>query len=83
MIKVLLFAHFRDIAGFDKIELPIGDMANVRDLRIALKPHVPIALIDELNSETAMVSVNHKYAGWDAPLSDGAEIGLLPPVSGG
>jgi len=29
------------------------------------------------------VSVNHKYAGWDGILSNGDEVGILPPVSGG
>lgn len=83
MIKVLLFAHLRDIAGINQIELPLGEMTHVRDLLSGLLPYVPIELIQALDDKTAMVSVDHKYAGWDAPLTDGVEVGVLPPVSGG
>jgi molybdopterin synthase sulfur carrier subunit len=83
MIRVLLFANLRDIAGVSQIELPLGNMLQVRDLLTGLSPQVPAALIEALSDESAMVSVNQKYAGWDAPLFDGAEVGILPPVSGG
>ncbi|MFT6407816.1 MAG: molybdopterin synthase sulfur carrier subunit [Arenicella sp.] len=83
MIKVLFFAHLRDIAGANQVDLSIGDMTHVRDLLRGLLPHVPIELIEALEDQTAMVSVNQKYAGWDAELIDGAEVGILPPVSGG
>jgi len=48
-----------------------------------MAPYVPKVLIDELRDQTAMISLDHKYATWDAPLSDNVEIGILPPVSGG
>jgi len=83
MIKVLFFAHLRDLAGANQIELPLGDITHVRDLLTALEPHVPKDLVDALRDESAMVSVNHKYAEWDALLPDNAEVGILPPVSGG
>ena len=83
MIKVLFFAHLRDHAQTDSVELPLGDMQVVRDLLAGLQDHVPQALIDALSDESALVSVNQQYAGWDAQLEDGAEVGILPPVSGG
>lgn len=83
MIKVLFFANLRDFAGVDSIEVDDKDIHNMRDLLSALKDHLPTELFDNLSDESAMVSVDHKYAGWDAPLHDGAEVGLLPPVSGG
>lgn len=83
MISVLFFANLRDHAGVDSIELPAEDIRCVRDLLTAFKGVLPDALIDVLSDESAMVSVDHKYAPWDAPLHDGAEVGLLPPVSGG
>ena len=83
MIKVLFFGHLRDTAGTNQVELPIGDMTTVRDLVHGLIPYVPVELIDALSDESAMMSVNHEYASWDAPLPDGAEVGILPPVSGG
>jgi molybdopterin converting factor small subunit len=83
MIKVLFFAHLRDVAEASQVEIPIGNMIQVRDLLLGLKPYVPDELVNLLADETAMVSVNQKYAAWDAPLPDGAEVGILPPVSGG
>ncbi len=83
MIKVLFFAHLRDLAGVSQLEVPLGEMTHVRDLLQGLEPHVPKPLIDALSDQTAMVSVDHKYAGWDAPLIDNVEVGILPPVSGG
>jgi sulfur-carrier protein len=29
------------------------------------------------------VAVNHRWAEWTTPLSDGDEVAFLPPVSGG
>ncbi len=83
MIKVLFFAHLRDLANTEQIEIPAGDITYVRDLLDAMQPFVPLELIDALREESALVSVNHKYAAWDAELHDGAEVGILPPVSGG
>lgn len=83
MIKVLFFAHLRDLAGVNQVQLPVGEMVRVRDLLDGLLPYVPHGLIEVLRDESAMVSVNHKYAGWDALLPDDAEVGILPPVSGG
>lgn len=83
MIKILFFAQLRDYAGTDSLEIPLGDMRVVRDLLVGLKAHAPEKLIDVLSDESAMVSINHQYAGWDAELTDGAEVGMLPPVSGG
>jgi len=83
MIRVLLFANLRDVAGTNQVELPLDNMTHVRDLLTGLSAHVPLELIEVLSDESAMVSINQKYAGWDAPLVDGAEVGFLPPVSGG
>ena len=83
MIQVLLFAGLRDLAGVDSIEIPSDGISHVRDLPAALSEFLPAELIEALRDESTMVSVNHKYAAWDAPLPDGAQVGLLPPVSGG
>jgi len=83
MIKVLFFAHLRDLANTDQIDISSDGITHVRDLLTALKQIMPAELIEALQDETAMVSVNHKYAGWDAELNDGVEVGILPPVSGG
>jgi molybdopterin converting factor small subunit len=58
-------------------------MQTTQDLLDGLTPYVPPALIEALRDQSAMISVDQRYAGWDAPLHDGAEVGILPPVSGG
>lgn len=83
MIKVLFFAHLRELAGADAVEVPLQEMTVASDLLNGLQGHVPQALIDELQDQSAMVSINHRYAGWEGQLQDGAEVGILPPVSGG
>lgn len=83
MIKVLFFAHLRDLANTDQVEVPPQNISHVRDLLVAMDGLVPAELIESLRDESALVSVDHRYAGWDAALDDGAEVGILPPVSGG
>ncbi len=83
MVKVLFFANLRELANTDSIELELGKARIVRDLLETMSSHFPADLINSLRDETVMVSVNHKYAGWDGAVIDGDEIGLLPPVSGG
>jgi len=77
-VKVLFFAHLRDTAQTDSIELDIGHAKQVRDLLGIMQGTLPDALIESLSDESAMVSVNHKYAGWDGELADGDEVGILP-----
>ena len=83
MIKVLFFANLRDLAGTDVFEIGAEGISNVRELVAAFSEKLPDELGAALSDESAMVSVDHKYAGWDATLCDGAEVGFLPPVSGG
>lgn len=83
MIKVLFFASLRDEAQTSTCEVDALDVSNVRELVTKLSEQLPSALIDALSDEASMVSINHQYAGWDAKLSDGDEVGFLPPVSGG
>jgi molybdopterin converting factor subunit 1 len=79
-LHVLLFARARDLAGCEKVavELPAG--ATVADLRrrvVALYPKLA-----DLAGKCA-VAVEAEFVGDDRVLREGAEIALLPPVSGG
>jgi molybdopterin converting factor subunit 1 len=77
---VRLFARVRDLAGAPAVlvELPPG--ASVADLRARLVDQYP-ALAPLLGR--CAVAVNNEFAGDDQFLPEGAEIALLPPVSGG
>jgi molybdopterin converting factor subunit 1 len=79
-VRVRLFARARELAGADSVavELPAG--ATVADLRRRLSEACP-ALRGLL--PRSAVAVNQEFADDGTPISPGAEVALLPPVSGG
>lgn len=73
MITVLAFARYRDLLGFERVELaatPTLD-ALLADPRFAKLP------------KDALLAVNQEFAERGVSLKDGDEVALLPPVSGG
>jgi len=82
MIKVLFFAQLSEIAKCSSLDVDLKS-GDVKDLLEGMKGDVPDLLLEKLKDQTAMVSINQKYATWESKLSDGDEIGFLPPVSGG
>ena len=79
-VHLLLFALYRDLAGVDELTLDLPDGSNAAgalsilrssDARFARLPQRPV------------VAVNREYALLDAPLRDGDELALIPPVAGG
>ena len=79
-LHVRLFARARDLGGADSVavELPAG--ATVAELRRRLAGQCP--RLADLVGKCAM-AVDAEFAGDADVLRDGAEIALLPPVSGG
>jgi len=72
---VRLFAAVRERVGRESVELELPDGARVRDAldRIEhLAPDLPLVL-----------AVNRRYASDEEPLSEGDELAVVPPVSGG
>jgi MoaE-MoaD fusion protein len=71
-VTVRLFAGLRERAGWSRREV---DVATVADVWRAL----------DLGDEPAglLYAVNKEYAPQDKTLSDGDEVALIPPVSGG
>lgn len=75
MITLLAFARYRDLLGFDRLELarpepPTLDVLLTQD-RFARLP------------KEALLAVNRRMTDRAAILSDGDEVALMPPVSGG
>ena len=77
-MKVLLFARAKDLIGADCVE--VADAATVGELRSRLIERYP-NLAGLL--EKSAVAVNDEFAEDGATIPAGAEVALLPPVSGG
>ena len=78
-LTVRLFAGLRERAGAPTLELDVPEPATVADLRGALAA-TPLAGLPE---RSFIVAVNREYADPGAPVRDGDEVALIPPVSGG
>lgn len=74
-VSVRLFAALREQAGVRERKVDVPDGATVGDVWPAL------ALGDE--PPGLLYALNREYADAATPLSDGDEVALIPPVSGG
>ena len=79
-MKIRLFARARELAGADAIEVALPAGATVRDLRQRIAAEFP-ALAGLL--QRSALAVNDEFADDGLTLPLGAEVALLPPVSGG
>jgi molybdopterin synthase catalytic subunit/molybdopterin converting factor small subunit len=79
-IRLLAFASAGDALGAGELDLEMPEGSRVRDLRERLDAEHPQlrALWPRL-----AVAVDGRVVTPDEPLSPGAEVALLPPVSGG
>jgi len=78
VMTVLLFARIRDQLGTDRIT--VADAATVGEVRLGLMKQYPqLAGI----VEKSVFAVNNEFADDDVAIPHGAEVALLPPVSGG
>lgn len=70
----------RDAAGTEECWVVLGPGARGADAKTVLVERYPrlAGLIGY-----ARLAVNHEYQSWEAPLHEGDELGLIPPVSGG
>lgn len=79
-VTVLYFASLTDLMGTDQETLDLPNGATVADLVEALEETSPG--LQEFQRRFR-VAQNQEFVGWDQPILDGAEIALIPPVSGG
>jgi molybdopterin synthase catalytic subunit len=81
VVSVRLFAMLREAARRDALEVELPDGATVAELLAAVGEHDGLgAMTDRM---TLVAAVNREYAEPGQRLSDGDEIALIPPVSGG
>ncbi|RME85037.1 MAG: molybdopterin converting factor subunit 1 [Caldilineae bacterium] len=73
-----LFASLREQFGTTKLERDFPEGTTVADVVASLRRESNGGLSDRLH-----VALNHRYAEPDAPLQEGDEVAVFPPVSGG
>jgi molybdopterin converting factor small subunit len=80
LARVHLFAIARQRAGRSVIEVDLPEGATVADLKSRLREVIPdLAPI----LAAARFAVDAEYADDATPIRPGAELALIPPVSGG
>lgn len=80
IVKVNLFAAAKDMVGSENVEVELDDAATLRELKQMLAERHPdmMDIIDK-----SAFAVDQEYANDSRALYHGAEVGLIPPVSGG
>ena len=79
-ISVRLYASYRERAGQSKFDLEVPAGSVVEE---ALKTLVSMAPQLEPGFKPHLIAVNEEFANLQYPLSEGDDIALYPPVSGG
>jgi molybdopterin converting factor subunit 1 len=78
-VLVRLFASYRELVGRSRMELEVPDGSRVRDVVGRLiEEHPSLGA-----SRQVLFARNRSYVASDAPLTDGDELALIPPVAGG
>ncbi|HTX21720.1 MAG TPA: molybdopterin converting factor subunit 1 [Candidatus Aquilonibacter sp.] len=79
-MRVLFFAQAKDAAGAAELEMKISNGAGVEEIwdkLVAEKPKLAAF------RKTTRLARNGEYADAETKFSDGDEVALIPPVSGG
>jgi molybdopterin converting factor subunit 1 len=79
-VTVSLFATLRQIAGWKERQVTVSEGTTLGDLMQMLTEQHPEL---KLTERTLYAAVNQEYAQKDTPLTDGDEVAIFPPVSGG
>jgi molybdopterin converting factor subunit 1 len=79
-VKLLFFATLKDIIGAREIQLDLPKGATVNDVWERLESNYPRL---KPYRSIVLTSVNEEYVDRAALVSDGDEVALFPPVSGG
>ena len=79
-MHVLFFAHIKDATGCDSVEFALPSPLNGEQLWVNLLEKFP-ALANHKNN--VRLARNWEYADEQTVFSDGDEVALIPPVSGG
>lgn len=79
-VRVLFFARYAELVGREEAALSIPLPATVNDVVCRVRAELPRG--HEL-PERPLTAVNQRHVRLEAPIADGDEVALLPPVAGG
>ena len=79
-VRVLFFATAREAAGCASLELSLSEGATVSEARGAIGRRFPAL---EPRLAHFRFAVDREFAGPEQALHEGAELAIIPPVSGG
>jgi molybdopterin synthase sulfur carrier subunit len=83
-VRVVYLARLREAFGRSGESLAIGgDAQNVAGVLATLRRREGVWALELASGRAVRVAVNHQLAAMDAPVHEGDEIALLPPVTGG
>jgi molybdopterin converting factor subunit 1 len=80
-VRVLFFGAARDSIGRDEIELSIAAPATAASAFEEILSSYPE--LERRFGRSLLFAVNQEYARGESPVSEGDELALFPPVSGG
>lgn len=78
-VRLRFFGALSESVTADLVSHVCADGTTLAQLRAALVAAHP----DEPRLATCMIAVNTDYRGEEVALSDGDEVAMIPPVSGG
>lgn len=79
-VQVRFFARYAELVGRSVTAVSVALPATVGDVVRVLREQVPGA---RALPERPLAAVNLKHVKLDAPVQDGDEVALLPPIAGG
>jgi molybdopterin converting factor subunit 1 len=79
IVRVLLFARYREAAGKEAVEVDLPPGATLGDLWEFLRRDIAGLKVEA----QPLMSIDRAYATPAAILEEGREVAFFPPVSGG
>jgi len=79
-VRLLVFGAARDVVGFDETQLQLTAPCSAQDARTQLLERYPALT---RFGKSLLLAVNQEYTTPNRQISDGDELALFPPVSGG
>src|SRR5262245_15830964 len=79
-VALRLFAGLHDLVGSRNLTLDLREGARISDLKAQLATNYPVV---QAVLPTVVFAIDDEYVAQDRELSEGMEVALIPPVSGG